>query len=184
MAISSGTNGKVVLFIACSLDGYIAGRDDDIGWLFDDEDYHYSKFLASIDTVLMGRRTYDLMLQMGPFPYAGKECFVFTRTLMGGDENVEFVNQPVNEFIDLLRKREGRDIWLVGGSELISHFMLAGIVDEFVISVHPRIIGDGIPLFKSGIPSYALRLVSTESFPSGLVQLHYLNDNAHSDSEN
>jgi dihydrofolate reductase len=176
MATSLGENRKVVLFIACSLDGYIAGKDDDISWLFDDDDYGYSRFLASIEAVLMGRRTYDLLLQMGPFPYIGKECFVFSRSLMGGDENVEFVNQPVKEFLDRLREREGKNIWLVGGSELISHFMRADVVDEFIISVHPKILGSGIPLFKPGIPSCPLRLIGTESFSSGLVQIHYLKE--------
>jgi dihydrofolate reductase len=173
VATSLGENRKVVLFIACSLDGYIAGKDDDIKWLFDDEDYGYVSFLASIDVVLMGRRTYDLVLQMGPFPYVGKECYVFSRSLMGGDDNVEFVNQPVKGFLDALRENEGKNIWLVGGSELISHFMQADIVDEFIISVHPRILGSGIPLFKPGTPSYPLRLMGLESFSSGLVQIHY-----------
>src|SRR5664280_2433639 len=97
-----GKERKIVLFIACSLDGYIAGRDDDISWLFDDDDYGYKKFLSSIDTVLMGRRTYDLALRMGPFPYADKDCYVFSRSLMGGDDNVEFVNQPEKEFVQKL----------------------------------------------------------------------------------
>jgi dihydrofolate reductase len=172
MVTSPPGKRKVVLFIASSLDGYIAGKDDDISWLFDDNDYGYRGFLASVDTVLMGRRTYDLALQMGPFPYADKDCYVFSRSLMGGDENVEFVDRPVKEFVETLREREGKDIWLMGGSELIFHFMKAGIVDEFVISVHPRILGDGIPLFMPGISSLALRLVGSESFSSGLVQMH------------
>jgi dihydrofolate reductase len=171
--MSSPAKRKVVLFIACSLEGYIAGKDDDISWLFDDGDYGYRDFLASVDTVLMGRRTYDLVMRMGSFPYADKECYVFSRSLMGGDEHVEFVDLPVTGFIDELRKRDGKDIWLVGGSELIFDFMKAGSVDEFVISVHPRILGDGIPLFKPGIPSMALGLVRSESFPSGLVQMRY-----------
>jgi dihydrofolate reductase len=171
--MSTPAKRKVVLFIACSLDGYIAGKDDGISWLFDDADYGYREFLASVDTVVMGRRTYDLALRMGPFPYADKECYVFSRSLMGGDDHVEFVDQPVAEFIEMLRGRDGKDIWLVGGSELIFDFMKAGLVDEFVISVHPRILGDGILLFKPGTPSVALSLVRSESFPSGLVQIRY-----------
>jgi dihydrofolate reductase len=165
---------KIVLYIACSLDGYIAGSDDDISWLFDDDDYGYHDFLASVDTVLMGRRTYDLALRMGPFPYAEKECYVFSRSLMGGDENVEFVDLPVKQFVGQLREREGKDIWLVGGSELISNFMAAGIVDEFIVSVHPIVLGSGIPLFRTGTPTCQLRLEGVRSFPSGLVQMQYL----------
>jgi dihydrofolate reductase len=173
MDMSTPAKRKVVLFIACSLDGYIAGRDDDISWLFDDDDYGYREFLGSVDTVVMGRRTYDILLRMGPFPYTDKECYVFSRTLMGGDEHVEFVDQPVTEFIEMLREKDGKDIWLEGGSELIFDFMKAGLVDEFVISVHPRILGDGIPLFKPGTPTTVLGQVRSESFPSGLVQIRY-----------
>jgi len=162
MVVTEAGKRKVVLFTACSLDGYIAGKDDDTSWLFGDGDHGYREFLATIDTVLMGRRTYDLALQMGPFPYADKECYVFSRSLMGGDEHVEFVNQPVKEFVDMLRGREGRDIWLVGGSELISGFMMAGIVDEFIISMHPIILGEGIPLFKPRIPSCPLGLIGSD----------------------
>jgi len=169
---------KIVLFIACSLDGYIAGKDDDISWLFHDDDYGYKKFLASIDTILMGRRTYDQVLRMGPFPYSDKECYVFSRSLMGGDDNVEFVNLPVKEFVNGLREREGSDIWLVGGSELIEHFMKERMIDEFVISIHPIVLGEGIPMFKSGFPRQALNLKWNTSFTSGLIQVHYTRSGA------
>jgi dihydrofolate reductase len=168
-----GNDRKIVLFIACSLDGYIAGTDDDISWLFSDDDYGYSKFLASIDTVLMGRRTYDQVLRMGPFPYSEKECYVFSRTLMGGDENVEFVNEPVKDFVHDIRERDGSDIWLVGGSELIEAFMNDGLVDEYVVSIHPIVLGEGILLFRSGFPRQDLELKDNITFPSGLIQVHY-----------
>jgi dihydrofolate reductase len=170
----NGKDRKVVLFIACSLDGYIAGKDDDIAWLFDDDDYGYKKFLASIDTVLMGRRTYDQALRMGPFPYPDKDCYVFSRSLMGGDDNIEFVNQPVKDFVQTLREREGTDIWLVGGSELIDLFMKERLVDEFIISIHPVVLGEGIRMFRSGFPKQALKLKGSISFTSGLVQVHYI----------
>lgn len=169
-----GTERKVVLYVACSLDGYIAGPDGDIRWLFTDQDYGYADFLKRIDSIIMGRKTYDQLLDMGDFPYAGKDCYVFSRSAMGGDENVEFVNSPVKEFIEGLRANDGKDIWLVGGSELIHDFMLAAIVDEFIISIHPMILGQGIPLFRTGLPTYELQLVNSESFSSGLVQMSYL----------
>jgi dihydrofolate reductase len=169
----TGKARKIVLFIACSLDGYIAGTDDDISWLFSDEDYGYTKFLASIDTVIMGRRTYDQVLRMGPFPYQGKDCYVFSRSVMGGDENVEFVDRSVNEFVQTLMEKEGSDIWLVGGSELIDAFMKGRLVDEFIISIHPVVLGEGISLFKSGLPRQDLVLKGNMTFSSGLVQVHY-----------
>ncbi|HEY3420670.1 MAG TPA: dihydrofolate reductase family protein [Methanomassiliicoccales archaeon] len=168
-----GKARKVVLFIACSLDGYIAGTDDDISWLFSDDDYGYSKFLSSIDTVLMGRRTYDQVLRMGPFPYADKDCYVFSRSLMGGDDNVEFVNQPVSEFVQVLRERDGADIWLVGGSELIEAFMKERLIDEFIISIHPVVLGEGIPMLRTGLPRQDLDLKGNLTFSSGLIQVHY-----------
>jgi dihydrofolate reductase len=93
---------------------------------------------------------------------------------MGGDDNVEFVNQPVNEFVQTLRETDGLDIWLVGGSELIDPFMKDYLIDEFIISIHPILLGEGIPMFRSGFPMQALKLEGNTSFPSGLIQVHYL----------
>jgi dihydrofolate reductase len=169
-----GKERKVVLFIACSLDGYIAGIDDDISWLFSDADYGYNKFLASVDTILMGRRTYDQVLRMGPFPYSDKDCYVFSRSLMGGDENVEFVDRPVKGFVQNIREHDGSDIWLVGGSELIDAFMNDRLVDEFVVSIHPVVLGEGIPMFRSGLPRQELELKGNDTFSSGLIQVHYV----------
>jgi dihydrofolate reductase len=174
--MSNHNKRKVVLFIACSLDGYIAGNDDDIGWLFDDDDYGYKEFLSSVDTVLMGRRTYDMALRMGPFPYPDKDCYVFSRSLMGGDENVEFVNQPVIQFVKTLREKDGKDIWLVGGSELIGPFLKDHLIDEFIISIHPILLGEGIPMFSPGFPMQTLSLAGNTTFPSGLIQVHYLKE--------
>ena len=168
-----GSERKVVLFIACSLDGYIAGIDGEIGWLFSDQDYGHMDFLNRIDTVIMGRTTYDQLLGMGNYPYQGKDGYVFSRLAMGGDEHVEFVKGPVNEFINVLRANEGRDIGLVGGSEILYHFMMAEIVDEFIISMHPIVLGQGIPLFMAGISTNKLRLEGVRSFSSGLVQMIY-----------
>ena len=122
----------------------------------------------------MGRRTYDLALRMGPFPYAHRDCYVFSRSLMGGDDNVEFVNQPVNEFVSMLREKDGLDIWLVGGSELIDPFMKGHLIDEFIISIHPVLLGEGIPMFRPGFPMQTLSLEGSTTFPSGLIQVRYL----------
>jgi len=172
----TGGRRKVVLFIASSLDGYIAGTDGDISWLFSDQDYGYKELLGRTDTIVMGRKTYDQLLGMGDYPYRGMECYVFSRSAMGGDENAEFVNGPVDELVQGLLTKDGKDIWLVGGSELVYHFMMADLVDEFVISVHPIVLGQGIPLFKAGTPTCRLRLVEARSFSSGLVQSSYVRE--------
>ena len=156
---------KVILFIASSLDGYIARKDGGIDWLFSDDDYGYKKFYSSVDTVIMGRKTYDVAKGFEKEPFAGKEVIVFSRKRDG------CANDPVKASMQL-KKKKGKNIWLVGGSQIISVLMNAGLVDEIINSVHPIIIGNGIPLFDR-IDETSLKLINTKRFPSGLVQLHY-----------
>lgn len=166
---------KVRLFIAASLDGYIARKNGDIDWLLTDQDYGYTDFVAGIDTVVMGRKTYEQILGFGEYPYKGKTGFVFSQTRNGEkDENVEFVGGDLKEFIDNQRHQVRNDIWLVGGGEIIYHFLRLGLVDELILSVHPIILGDGIPLIVRD-PSLERRLEVRNmiTYNSGLVQLYY-----------
>lgn len=162
---------RLRLFIATSLDGFIASVDGSVDWLFTDADYGYASFFSSIDTVLMGSRTYEQILSLGPFPYEGKTCYVFTRKARGMAEPVTFVSGDIAEFTRGLKEEAGQDIWLVGGAEIIG--ALRELVDDYIISVHPIILGAGIPLFRGEGPRAALELVDVESWPSGLVQLSY-----------
>ena len=144
---------KLVCYIAASLDGYIATEDDSLEWLFKVEmegDGGYTEFVKTIDTVVMGRRTYEWIMEMekGKFPYEGKECYVFSSKQTGSDEHVIFTSEDVPAFIERLRKRPGKDIWVIGGSLLIEAFLREGSIDEFIISVAPTLIGKGIPLFR------------------------------------
>lgn len=166
---------KVKLFIASSLDGYIAREDGDVIWLFSDADYGYSQFFASIDTVLMGRKTYDKLLGFGiEYPYRGKKSYVFTRSAKwANDLNVEFVSEEAADFVQKLAGSKGEDIWVDGGSEIISALLNAGLIDEIVVSVHPVVLGRGMPLFKNMQRQIDLKLVKSIPYPSGLVQLHY-----------
>ena len=166
---------KVKLFIATSLDGYIARTDGDIDWLFTDADYGYTPFYDSVDTVVMGRKTYDLALSFGEYPYKGKAAYVFSRSRSGADEHATFVSGSATAFVDGLRATPGRDIWLVGGGELTRDFADANLIDEYVISIHPRLIRTGLPLFwpSPGAGDVELELTTTQPFPSGLVQLTY-----------
>jgi dihydrofolate reductase len=164
---------KLMLFVATSLDGYIAGSSGGIDWMFTDHDYGYPEFFAGIDTVLMGRRTYELALSFGAYPYEGTEGFVFSRDEQPADGNVAFVAADPAGFVAGLKHRDGRDIWLVGGSEIIALCLAHDLVDELIISVHPLILGQGIPLFAPGLPEREVVLTRTESFASGLVQLSY-----------
>lgn len=164
---------KVVLYIAISLDGYIARRSGEIDWLFSDQDYGYTKFLGAVDTIVMGRKTYEQVLRFGEYPYKGLECFVYSRKLVGRNENVSFVSEPPASFITKLKQRPGKDIWLVGGAELASECVKHDLIDEYIISVHPIILGQGIQLFPPPLPELWLELIDAESFSSGLVQLSY-----------
>jgi dihydrofolate reductase len=164
---------KVILFIAISLDGYIAGPHGEIDWLFHDADYGYTAFFDSVQALVMGRKTYELSLSFGEWPYGDKPAYVFTRQTPPVDARVRFVADDAAGLIAELHAQGIQNIWLVGGGALVSTFLHAGLIDEFVISVHPLLLGAGIPLFASGIPRLGLRLLGVTPFASGLVQLHY-----------
>ncbi|MBL4934167.1 dihydrofolate reductase [Clostridium sp. YIM B02515] len=160
---------KIVLFIAESLDGYIATKDDSLEWLFKVEgegDNGYSEFYETVDTILMGKRTYDWLIEAENenFPYKNKECYVFSRTSKGKNENVEFVNEDIKSFADKLKKIPGKNIWVVGGGELLHYFIKEKLIDEFIITIAPTIIGSGIPLFKEIDFEYELVLKDVRRF--------------------
>ncbi|MEW4220105.1 MULTISPECIES: dihydrofolate reductase family protein [Rossellomorea] len=168
---------KVVVFIACSLDGYIATKDESLEWLFQVEgegDNGFSAFYDTVDTVVMGKKTYDWVMnqEMGAFPYEGKECVVFSRSSWEDTEHVSYRNGDVRSFVEEQKSRKGKDIWVVGGGELLDAFIQEGLVDEFIITVAPVILGNGIPLFREGDRSLNLTLKGTQSF-NQFVELHY-----------
>lgn len=160
---------KIVLFIATSLDGYIATEDDSLEWLFKvegDGDNGYSDFYDTVDTVIMGRRTYDWLLEqeLESFPYEGKECYVFSRTVSQDNENVKFFSGDVVDFTNQLKNKEGKKIWVMGGGDLIHSFINKKLVDELIITVSPVLIGKGIPLFKEVDFELELTLKSINRF--------------------
>jgi dihydrofolate reductase len=169
-----GIMRAVKLFIACSLDGFIARKDNGVDWLFHDTDYGMSAFYKTVDTVLIGRKTYDLMVRLGLSHYKGKVNYVFSRTRAGtGGESVQYVSSDVGEFVESLSKTKGKDIWLVGGSVLIDSFLKRHLIDEIILAVHPVILGEGIPLFRGGFMQIDLTLQKCVEYESGLVQLWY-----------
>lgn len=169
---------KIVLFIAQSLDGYIATKEDSLDWLFKVEgegDNGYSEFFETIDTILIGKRTYDWIMkyEKGQFPYKDKDCYVFSRSLLEDTNDVKFVNQDVVNFTKNLKKEEGKNIWIVGGGDLLHTFLKEKLVDELILTIAPTIIGKGIPLFKSGDYQLDLSLKGTRTF-NQFVELHYV----------
>jgi dihydrofolate reductase len=163
----------LVCFIATSLDGYIAGPAGEIDWLFTDQDYGYTSFYANVDTVVMGRKTYDLCLTFDEYPYPGIPNYVWTRTRRGMDEHATFVSGDIVELLKELKEKHGKTIWLVGGSALVGEAIKHDLLDELIVSVHPIVLGNGVPLFPRGLPKTQFQLVKSESFTSGLVQLTY-----------
>lgn len=172
------TNRKVVLYIAASLDGYIATEEDSLQWLFDVEgegDNGYSEFYETIDTILIGRRTYDWVMEAekGKFPYENKQCYVFSKTMSGKQDNVEFVNEDVITFTNRIKELKGNNIWVVGGGDLLHSFIKENLVDEFIITIAPTILGKGIPLFKDVDFETKLTLKSIKKY-NQFVELHYV----------
>ena len=165
---------KVILFIASSLDGFIASSDGSVDWLFTDQDYGYKRFYRSIDTVLMGRKTYAQMMRLWGYQYSGKKGYVFTRSRRPKvNKHVEFVSENIPKFVRDLRKRKGKDIWLVGGAEIATILLNARLIDRIDLFIHPIIVGRGIPLFHAIKPLNRLTFMRKKSFDSGLIQLSY-----------
>jgi dihydrofolate reductase len=132
-------------------------------------------FMRTIDTKLLGRKTYEAGLRLGANFDLGSRTIVFSRHARPADAppGVEFVSGSISTFLSRLRERPGKDLWLMGGGELIASFLDEQAIDEFVISVIPVFIGDGIPLIARRQRLDRLDLHAVERFEDGLVQLHY-----------
>jgi dihydrofolate reductase len=170
---------NVIVHIATSADGYIARPDGDLEWLTSRPApkgfYGMDAFMKSIDTKLLGRKTYEVSLRMGAKFDSKSRHIVFSRRAPPADApaGVVFVSDAIGPFVSRLREQPGKDIWLMGGGELIASFLDEQAIDEFVISVAPVFIGDGIPLIARRHRHVRLELRSMESYDDGLVQLHY-----------
>ena len=170
---------KIITYIATSADGFIARKDGGIDWLDRPQtagDYGMMDFYKTIDTILFGRKTYDMALGMSGSISSSKKIknYVFTHNPPAkGHKQVEFVNEPINDFAARLRKEEGKDIWMMGGGGIIGSFMDAGEIDEFIIHVIPTFIGEGIPLIEPRHRTVELELLESHAYEDGVVKLHY-----------
>ena len=169
---------KVILYIATSLDGYIAQPNDDLGFLSvveqEGQDYGYADFVKTVDAVIVGRKTYDKVISMGfEFPHADKDAYVITRTARPGIGSVKFYTGDLKPLIDRLKSEKGKNIYCDGGAEIVHELLKDDLIDEFIISVIPIFVGNGTKLFKDGRPEQKLELLSVKSFDKGLTQLHY-----------
>jgi len=164
---------KIKLFIASSLDGYIAKEDGSVDWLSHCKDSGYNNFYKSIDTVLIGNKTYEQILTFGEYPYKDKNSYIFTKNInqKKKNENVEFTSDVKNLTKNLISS-SGNDIWLVGGADIISTFLNSKFVDEIILSIIPVVLGKGIPLFKNIKLETKLELIKTTEYDD-LVELSY-----------
>ena len=169
---------KVIVNIATSADGYIAAPDGGLTWLTSRPApkgfYGMGAFVRSVDTKVLGRKTYEDSLRLGA-NFDKDRFVVFSRQARPADAptRVEFVSEAIGSYVSRLREQPGKDIWLMGGGEIIASFLDERAIDEFVISVVPVFIGDGIPLIARRHRHVPLELLSVDRFDDGLVQSRY-----------
>jgi dihydrofolate reductase len=165
---------KIILNLAVSLDGYIEGPNGEIDWCLTDQDYGIDAFFENTDAIFMGRKCYD-MIDGLPSPFADKQIYVFTDSpfIIPNKDIIVISSKNFQKDIDAIRARPGKNIWLFGGASLLSSFIKHKLIAEFVLSVHPVVLGGGKPLFHDVREKLDLMLLGSETFSSGLIQLKY-----------
>ena len=168
---------RIIVYIATSADGFIARRDGSFDWLERPRpkgNYGIATFFRSIDTILWGRKTYDLALKHGGSRTGPRiATYVFSRRRLPQKPGWNYVKEPIAPFAERLRAAPGKDIWIMGGAGLVGSFLDAGQINEFIISVIPIFIGEGIPLMQPRRRQVRLELKSSRRFSDGVVQLRY-----------
>lgn len=159
-----------------SVDGYIARRDGSIDWLAsverEGEDYGYKRFIDTVDTVVLGRNTYDAVLRGDEWPFAGKKCVVLTHRSATSRHGEKFFSGKPETLVEQLGRNGAKHVYIDGGTA-IRGFLATGFVDHLTISVVPLVLGSGIPLFAEGISERSLVLEESRAFSTGLMQLRY-----------
>ena len=165
---------KVKLSVATSLDNYIARPDGGYDWILHGQEHGLAEFFSTVDVALIGRKTHDLMVKAGSPCFPGMKNYVFSRTKTGrGEGGVEFVSADPKTFLEALRRKSGKDIWLAGGGELALSFLQQRLVDELILAMQPILLGDGLPLFAGEFPEAKLRLAQCQKYSNGVVHLTY-----------
>ena len=171
---------KLSLFIATSLDGYIAKPNDDLNFLKlvekQGEDYGYTEFTDTVDTILIGRKTYDYVIReigIGHYDNGQRDVYVITRTERPQNGRTIFYSGNIAELVKQLKSQKGKNIYCDGGAEVINELLKHDLIDEFAISIIPILLGSGKRLFEDGRPEQILEFVEVKTFDTGLTQLHY-----------
>lgn len=171
---------NIVLYIAQSIDGFIAKENGNVDWLTENEEtnsqenaYGYLDFYNSIDTTLMGYNTYKEILNFDiPFPYPEKKNYVFSRKHHKSEDTpVEFVHTDIISFVSKLKQTKGKDIWLIGGSEINKQLLNANLIDQIIITIKTSILGSGIPLFAQNTDVKKFKIATVKTLSDTMVQL-------------
>ena len=172
-------SGKLILYIACSLDGYIADANGGIGFLDETPialpDLGYDQFYQSIGTIIIGGKTYrQVKYELSPteWMYEEKNCYVYSKQQNPDDHNVQFTNLPPSKLLEHIRQHHSGDIWLMGGGEIVHCFIQENLIDEYYIYVMPNLLGEGIPLFRAGFPPVKIELKSAKAM-KGITEMIY-----------
>lgn len=170
---------KIIVNIATSADGFVARPNGDLDWLTErpapKDFYGLPEFERSVDAKILGRKTLDRSLELGARFRANDVHYVFSRRSAPASvpAGVHFVTESIGDFAERVRARAGKNVWMMGGGEIIASFLDEGAIDEFIITVVPTFIGEGIPLIAPRHRKVALRLLEVKQFPDSVVQLHY-----------
>ena len=168
---------KLILQVAVSLDGFIEGPNGEIDWCFTDQDYGLNNFFKQIDTLFIGRKTYELMLRMGENASPGFPKFkeyIFSTTLEKVKDDAVLIKGNIESEVKKIKNENGKDIWLFGGGSLTTSLMDLSLVDEVWLAVHPVVLGGGKPLFPEIKKRVDLKLLDTKVYSTGLVFLKYV----------
>jgi dihydrofolate reductase len=170
---------KIIVNIATSADGFIARNDGNLDWLTSRPVpkgfYGLPKFARSTDAKILGRKTYEESVKLGATFSEKDRHYVFSRKppTSPAPPGVQFVTGSIRKFVDDLRKQPGKNIWMMGGGEIIGAFLDEDAIDEIIVGIVPTFIGEGIPLIAPKHREVSLKLLASTKFPDGVVQLHY-----------
>jgi dihydrofolate reductase len=164
---------KIILNVAVSLDGFIEGRNGEYDWCFTDGDYGMTEFLQNTDAIFFGRKSYELFIASFSHMWNDRKHYVFSNTLQSLETGAVLINGEIETKVAELKEKEGKDIWLFGGASLTASLLDKALIDEFILSVHPVILGGGKALFNGADERLWLKLTNSKTYESGLVQNRY-----------
>ncbi len=171
---------KTILYIAMSLDGYIATNSDDVSWLSGDGSEKenmgsYDEFIESVSDIIMGYQTYNIIdtkLSPNEWVYKGKNCYVLTNKTLQSNEKATFTNKDIKELINSIKENSTKNIWICGGGNIASQFIEKDLIDEYYITIIPTILGSGVKLFNHITNEKKLKLQKINRY-NGIVDLVY-----------